>query len=463
MKYLKKTRNLKFAILVLLSVNLLIVKGQDDKTTKYRRSSLTMVLVENNDLGKNKDMVVNAYNAFPFPDKYNLHKIVDNKLNTADKQMILSIDDYKKAGFYKDTLKTPMDMIKAKSKNPLNKIKYFDETNTKGFLEPTREEIVNIQINKYIKEKNIAKQMVASWFNRKSDGKMDWDLWKQRAAYSASQSEKDGGDSKQGLTDKMLRDVDVIGNSFIVFNYMDFYENEPVARFLRDVAKAEVTKQLAGKPQFLIDKSMQLLDKAYDLTKEGYTVKCNTYLYQLDWSEAIAKQTKNWFFNNDLDLTKSHKIWDTTSLYKMKFVGKTVSLSIVVGGTKTVEEIITLQVKRTMDNALSKLQRAYVVFRPVSPIFETNPFLIAQIGIKEGVENGDKYEILKSEEDQFGIPKWKSIGKVKVDKKKVIWDNRPNAEPLKDKDGKDIPVLPYTTFKGGKKAVAGMHYIRFLK
>ena len=462
MKIIKIITKVKFFILVLLTVNLLMVKGQGaDKTTKYRRSSLTMVLVENNDLGKNKDMVVNAYNAFPFPDKYNLHKIVDNKLNTADKKMILSIDDYKKAGFYKDTLKTPMDMIKAKSKHPFNKIKYFDETNTKGFLEPTREEIVNIQINKYIKEKNIAKQMVASWYNRKSDGKMDWDLWKQRAAYSASQSEKDGGDSKQGLTDKMLRDVDVIGNSFIVFNYMDFYENEPVARLLRDLAKAEATKQLAGKPQFLIDKSMQLLDKAYDLTKEGYTVKCNTYLYQIDWTEAIAKQTKNWFFNNEIDITKSNKIWDTTSLYKMKFVGKTVSLSIVVGGKKTVEEIITLQVKRTMDNALSKLQRSYVVFRPVSPIFGTKP-LIAQIGIKEGVENGDKYEILKSEEDEFGIPKWKSIGKVKVDKKKAIWDNRPNAEAPMDKDGKEIPVIPYTTFKGGKKATE-MHFIRFLK
>ena len=462
MKIIKIIRNPKFFILVLLTINLLMVKGQGaDKTTKYRRSSLTMVLVENNDLGRNKDMVVNAYNAFPFPDKYNLHKIVDNKLNTTDKQMILSIDDYRKAGFYKDTLKTPMDIIKAKSKNPLNKIKYFDETNTKAFLEPTREEIVNIQINKYIKEKNIAKQMIASWYNRKSDGKMDWDLWKQRAAYSASQSEKDGGDSKQGLTDKMLRDVDVIGNSFIVFNYMDFYENEPVARIVRDLAKAELTKQLAGKPQFIIDKSMQLLDKAYDLTKEGYTVKCNTYLYQLDWTEAIAKQTKNWFFNNDIDITKSNKIWDSTSLYKMKFVGKTISLSIVVGGTKTVEQIITLQVKRTMDNALSKLQRSYVVFRPVSPIFGTKP-LIAQIGIKEGVEKGDKYEILKSEEDEFGIPKWKSIGKVKVDKKKVIWDNRPNADPLKDKDGKDIPVIPYTSFKGGKKATE-MHFIRFLK
>ena len=125
------------------------------------------------------------------------------------------------------------------------------------------------------------------------------------------------------------------------------------------------------------------------------------------------------------------------------------------------EEIITLQVKRTMDNALSKLQRSYVVFRPVSPIFGTKP-LIAQIGIKEGVEKGDKYEILKSEEDEFGIPKWKSIGKVKVDKKKVIWDNRPNADPLKDKDGKDIPVIPYTSFKGGKKATE-MHFIRFLK
>jgi len=62
---------------------------------------------------------------------------------------------------------------------------------------------------------------VASWYNRTADGKMDWELLKARALYSASEFEKEG-ESKQALTDKLIKDLDVIGNTFVVFNKMDF-------------------------------------------------------------------------------------------------------------------------------------------------------------------------------------------------------------------------------------------------
>jgi len=66
-----------------------------------------MVLVENNDLGKSKDMVINAYNSHPFPDKYNMHSINDKKFSID--QMNLTVQDYKNAGFYTDTLKKITD------------------------------------------------------------------------------------------------------------------------------------------------------------------------------------------------------------------------------------------------------------------------------------------------------------------------------------------------------------------
>ena len=424
---------------------------------KYRRSNLTMVLIEDNSLGKEKDMVINAYNANPFPDKYNQHDIEDKNFST--EKMKLTKEDYLKAGFYKDTLKTPLDLIKAKKK-PLNKVRFLNNELTIGVLEPTDEELTNIYVNKYINEKKIAKQVVATWFNRSKDGKsMDWKTLKQRAAYSAAEHEKDG-ETSNGVVDKLIKDVDVVGNSFVVFNKMKFFENEPVARLIRDVAKAEAMKQLAGKPEIIVKNALAAIDKGYELTKEGYTVQCNTYLYQLDWNENIAKKTKDYFFNDNL-MDKRSQIWDTTNLYKMKFVGKTISGSIVVGGKKSIQEIIDLQVKRTMDNAMAKLQKEYVVFRPVSPIFSVNP-LTAQIGMKEGVEPGQKYEILKSTDDEFGIPKWSSVGKVKVDKKVPVWDNRLGAEPVKDDKGNIVVTPKCTTFKGGKKA-SEFYFIRLLK
>jgi hypothetical protein len=422
---------------------------------KYRRSNLTMVLIEDNSLGKEKDMVINAYNANPFPDKYNQHDIEDKNFST--EKMKLTKEDYLKAGFYKDTLKTPLDFIKAKKK-PLNKVRYLNNELTIGVLEPTDEQLTNIYVNKYINEKKIAKQVVATWFNRSKDGKsMDWSLLKERALYSANAGEK-ADDTEQALTDKLIKDVDVVGNSFVVFNKMKFFENEPVARLIRDVAKAEAMKQLAGKPEIIVKNALAAIDKGYELTKEGYTVQCNTYLYQLDWNEQIAKKTQDYFFNSNL-LDKRSQIWDTTNLYKMKFVGKTISGSIVVGGKKSIQEIIDLQVKRTMNNAMAKLQKENVVFRTVSPISTVGP-LTSQIGTKEGVEPGQKFEILTAKYDEFGIPKWVSKGKVKVSKKHPIWDNLPGAE-VKDATGNPLPT--FSTFKGGKNAEPGLDFIRLIK
>ena len=63
---------MKFREISLVALMLTILSshaiGQVKDQTKYRRSNLTMVLVEDNDLGKSKDMVINAYNANPFPD-----------------------------------------------------------------------------------------------------------------------------------------------------------------------------------------------------------------------------------------------------------------------------------------------------------------------------------------------------------------------------------------------------------
>ena len=447
-------------IVILFGSLLLVTTGmkaqEKDKTINYRRSSLTMVLVEDNSLGKSRNMVVDAYNSHPFPDKYNLHNIADKKFSTEG--MPLTKQDYMDAGFYKDTLRKLPDFLKAKKKHPFNKITNLNPEGTVGVVEPTKDELINIYINKYIKEKKIAKQIVASWYNRTPDGKMDWSLLKERALYSASADEK-SGDTEQKLTDKLIKDVDVIGNTFVVFNNMEFYENEPVARFIRDAAKAETMKKLAGKPDILMQKAMKGLDDIYEKTKEGYTVKCNTYLYQLDWNEEIAKQTKALFFNNNV--TNSKEIWDTTNLYKMKFVGKTVSGSIVtfkIGETRTEEQIINLQVKRTMDNAMAKLQKSYVVFRPVSPIASIDP-ITAQIGTKEGLEPGQTYEIIVNKPNEFGIPKWVRKGKIKVDKKLPVWDNLPGAEQ-KDAQGNPLPAA--STFKGGK-AELGIDYIRLLK
>ena len=441
-------------MLFILPLNLLFGQSMVD----YRRSSLTMILIENENLGNRKDLVVDSYYSNPFPENYNNHLISNKTFNPQN--IKLTKEDFVSSGFYIDTLKSPKDFLKA-LKNPLNKLRYLNSENTIAVIEPTSEELNNIYIQKYIKEKKLAKQIVSSWFNLQPNGEYNWDLIKQRGLYSASAEAKDVASSAANNVDYLM-DFELIGNTYTLFNKMNFIENEPLARSIRDNARLAADKKFAGKPEILIKKAYEAIDAVYEKTKEGYTVICSSYLYQLEWNDSIANLAKKQIFNESKVNTT---LWDTTNLFKMKFLGKTTVSSLVTfkfGEKRTEEQVIELQIKRTIDNVLSKLQKEYIQFRPVAPISSVNP-LTARIGLKEGLEPGQKFEVLEQSYNALGMPFWKSIEKVSVDKKTPIWDNTQGAEVKLDENGNELPVQEFTTFIGGKNAQVGLNYIRLTK
>jgi hypothetical protein len=80
----------------------------------------------------------------------------------------------------------------------------------------------------------------------------------------------------------------------------------------------------------------------------------------------------------------------------------------------------------------------------------------AKIGLKEGVQKGDKYEVLEKQIDADGKVKWKRKGTVTVDKKN-IWDNVSEEGEL-DEDGKPVKKqeITFTHFKGKGKYYPGL-------
>ena len=79
--------------------------------------------------------------------------------------------------------------------------------------------------------------------------------------------------------------------------------------------------------------------------------------------------------------------------------------------------------------------------------------------MKEGLEKGDKYEVLEQSTDAEGKISYKRKGVITVEKGKIM-DNRYAAgeEPL-DEEGNPIApenTLEFTTFKGGKGYYPGM-------
>jgi hypothetical protein len=253
----------------------------------------------------------------------------------------------------------------------------------------------------------------------------------------------------------MLKDAgeELIKNTFVVVNRMKFVKNEPIARAIRDVAYA-TADQLANEIAKVATKASA--DALYNSTKDGYSVWTVSYLYQLEWNDDIANQFYMDMWMDTTSISEERKmLFDTTDIFKLNFVGYEKSKSLVLFGVgRTKEEIIQVATIRNIDRTYVKLQKSYDVFKTKTPIVSTDP-IVAKIGMKEGVERGDKFDVLEMVIDKEGLTKYEKVGTVKVKKKDWIWDNRYDLS-TEDVDGGTEEDLKGTQFKGGRKIMSGM-------
>jgi hypothetical protein len=432
----------KFFILSLTLFSIVMNAQNSTEELKYRRSSLSMILVESEKF-PNKDAVMGSWNNYPFPDKYNKHSI--NLKNVNLESMTLSDKEMLDAGFLKDTLKTALQLLKASVKP----VRYLNDEQTLAVVLPSENDEYKIKIDKVIKEQKLANQLVESWFIK--DGKFDLGLIGERGSYNASQLDASySKDQAKGSSSLQDAGYELVSNSFITFTKLKFIENEPVARAILNLAKAETAKALAGKPEFLINKAMQILDKVYDKTKEGYTLRSNTWLYKLNWDENSLNTVFD-IWETPSELAKSDK-------FNLDFVNFQSNMSLVtfkLGETRTQEQIIDLALVRNVDNAFAKLQKENDVFKPKIPVLTGKP-VTAQIGMKEGLEGGEKFEVLQFGQDpKTGLTVYKKVGTVQVDKKQV-WDNRYNADGKPEKEQMDKQGNPVSATLFSGKAELGL-------
>ncbi len=395
--------------------------AQTNPETKYRRSSLHTMILEMETFPQ-KETILKAFNNAPFPDKYNNHLIADKSF---------------------DPTKYPL------TEEELTKLKA--EQGEKNI--ETKE--IPVQVNKYIKEKKVANQLVAKWFNRQADGSFDMSLIGERGSYSASQLEANiAKGTARGVTSLADAGVELIGNTFVVISKFKFVSNEAVAAGIRDASKItanELTNELAR------TLAIKAADVMYEKTKEGYSVWTTSFLYKLKWNDSIEAVFYNdlWMDKTSVD-AKKKEAFDNTDLFELEFIGDEKASGLVtfkIGEKRTEEQIIEKVTIRTIDAIYAKLQKKYDVFKPRVPLSSGSP-ITAKIGMKEGLEGGEKFEVFEQVLDpKTGLTTYNSKGTITVDKNS-IWDNRYNAadEPI----AVDEKAPTVTTFKGGKNYYPGM-------
>lgn len=438
-------KNLILTIVISLGIATILMARDNKneiKEIEYRRSSLHTILIESDDFPR-KETVLKAYYEAPFPAKYNDHTIGAKSFNPnnytiSDEERIAAGVQQSEAG----------KLMKGMASDV-----------TAGIVDSLAADIPLI-INKYFTENKIANQIAAKWFNRRADGSFDMKLVGERGYYNATEMEANiAKGSARGTASLADAGEELISNTFVVVSKLKYVSNEVVASIIRDVAiitANQISNSLAR------DAAIKTANKVYEKTKEGYSVWTTSFLYQLKWNDSIATAFYNdlWMDNSNIDPLKK-EAFDNTDLFELEYIGKEKAISLVTFSLKedrTEDQIVELATIRNIDAVYAKLQKKYDVFKTKTPLYSGYP-IMAKIGMKEGLEGGEKFEVLEQIIDpKTGLTKYVSKGKITVDKKS-LWDNRFIAGTTIESESLENEA---TQFKGGKNFHAGM-LIRQLK
>ncbi|HET8803817.1 MAG TPA: hypothetical protein VFM72_04510 [Aequorivita sp.] len=308
-------------------------------------------------------------------------------------------------------------------------------------------------ITQFLNTNNIAKALVAKWFNRSENGGFNMNLVAERGSYNASEIDiQIARESERGMA--LVRDAgeELIQNTFVVVNDFKYTDKEEVAKKASGILSGLSTvASLAGAGD--VSLVADAANVGVGVMGKGYVIKTDAYLFKLVWNEEVAAKfyTDYWTSDKNLD-TEKVTAFENSDLFQLEFVGMETAwadLQSTAFTKKTDNELITIATKKAADAVIAKLQRSYEVFRTKTPLMSGDP-LAAKIGLKEGLEKGDKYEVLEQIINDDGSTEYKRVGVIKVDKKN-IWDNRYMAEEENPSE------IKYTIFKGSKnKYYSGM-------
>jgi hypothetical protein len=453
-------KSIKLPFLSLLLVGSVALNAQEvaSKVVKYRRSSLHMIMIEDAAL-PNAKVIKDAFISSPLPDKYNDHSLPSRSFVAA--KYALTAEEKAATGAKADG--KGKSMVKGLAKGAASNA-------TGGLVDTTNTKELPLVIEKYLNSGNVAKDLVAKWFGRDAQGGFNMNLIGERGMYDASALDLNKAKaSARGMAVLADAGEELIKNTFVVvtrFNYVSKKEIYDAAQKLANAAKSGLGGKMPSAPSNPALEAAK--EAAYKKATEGYIVQSTSYLFQLNWNDSVSAVFYNdlWMDASSMD-AKKKEAFDKTNLFTMKYIGDGKALAQVPMNLKvkrSEEELVKIATINASDAVVAKLQRDYEVFKTKVPLFSGNP-ITAKIGLKEGLEAGDKFEVLEQTMDEkTGKTVYKKVGKIKVDKD-LIWDNRANAgevveeTPAVDKDGKPLPpkpVLDCTTFKGGSKFYSGM-------
>lgn len=450
-------RNLISAVsAVVLAVTGTYAQKRDSIDENYRRSSLCVLLIDEADMPM-RDTIKAAFLSSPIPDKYNDHNICERIMPLRDYKVTdedriafeaaskaepsasaVSVAAPKKKGAFGGMMKSMLGLPAITGSNSsMSKDDYA------------------VAANMHIVGNNIAKQLVDNWFIE-DDTLFSMKKVQERGLYAASALDVETAKSSaRGMA--MLEDAgeELIGNTFVVVSrYRYMSKDELVAEI---DAIAQTAAQLAGGGYASLGASAATIAVKASLGA-GYYVKATSYLFKLRWNPEIAAT----FYS---ELWDNREAYDSTELFSLQYIGSETAWANVKAGiftTKPESELIRIATVNASDAAIAKLAKNNDVFKTKTPLIVDGDGIYARIGLKEGLEAGDRFEVLERRQDEeTGKTVYVKRGEVKVSKGQ-IWDNRYMADEELKLAGKE-QEFDMTRFDGSAKGLYSGMLLRQIK
>lgn len=413
----------------------------------YRRSSLCVMLVEEPRMPM-ADTIKDAFVTLPMPDKYNDHNIGERIINSADAMFVLTERDKElfEEACRPDEGDTTMVVPSGKKMSGL----FFGTGNTTSSSSAVSADDFAKVINRYLVDNKVAKQLVDGWFIS-DDSLFTMEKVKERGLYAATVLDVETAKkSARGMA--MLEDAgeELISNTFVVVSRYNYISKDELVESISTAMRAAASAANNAYVNLGVNAAILALKASLGA---GYYVKSTSYLFKLRWTPEIS----HLFYS---DLWDNMEAYEKSDMFSLRYVGSETAWANVKEGIftdKTTSELIRIATINSTDAVVAKLAKRYDVFKTKTPLVVTEEGeMYAYIGTKEGVEGGDKFEVLERVEDpESGKTHYFRRGVVKVDNSQ-IWDNRYAADEELKLKGKE-QEFKYTKFKGqANKYYSGM-------
>ena len=170
-------------------------------------------------------------------------------------------------------------------------------------------------VSAFLEANNIARDIVAKWFNRSAKGGFNMDLIAKRGTYDASALDIAKAKATQrGVEALADAGEELIKNTFVLVNDFNYISKEEVAKkvnkWLDVVASATGSSDLVAAQD-----GLSFLGK-------GYVVKTTAFLFRLKWDEETAAIFYNDYWADDATITpEKKKAFDESKIFKLELIG----------------------------------------------------------------------------------------------------------------------------------------------